>query len=245
MQRSQFAMLVRPVGLRCVLAVAATVIAGACQAHVTIVSSANQISAQLILPPPSTALDTLFGGTNVFEEADGLVLGSDLDVDIASGGIPGIYHSGDALSPGVIPAGTRISSALVHFDTGGVPVFPVTAKLTVNFDEDIIGVILSDELLDLSDPLVGYAGTTYPAGLDQRGTTTDVGGGDKVTVGTPNNPPRILLLELTIDEVLDQVRVITRSPVPEPATLGLAAIGVTMFGFRRGSRRRSRRHASS
>ena len=211
--------------LVCLLIAAATLAGRHCHAGVISAMPLDRFNVQVIPPPPSTTLDSLTGPTFVFEEVNHLVLGSDLQVDVADPGIPGSYFSGGSYSPGVIPAGTRVSSVLVHFDFPGVPVFAETRELIVHLDEDIIGVILTDELLDASDPIVGSAATLYPTGLDQRGTTSDIGGGDTVTVGFPLDiVSRDVIIETTVDVVLDQVRIITLSPIPEPTTASMAAL---------------------
>lgn len=224
----------RSASVWCFLALLA---AGHCEAQVISVEGFNHTIVQLVSAPPAVTQDVRFGGVNVFVEKTGLTLGADLAVDIADPGIPGVYSSGDAYAPGVVPAGTRVSSVFVHFDTPGNNFF--VSDFIVHLDEDILGVILTDDLLDASDPIVGNGGTTYPTGLDQRGTTSDVGGGDKVTVGYPLDiVSRDVIFKMSVDVVLDQVRIITRSPVPEPTSFALAVLGSVGIGLVRRPRRR-------
>ena len=133
-----------------------------CQAHVTNVVSLNP-PAQLggfLIPAPLTAADNqLVGAGYVFEEQNDIVLGAPLQTNTNGfgHGIPGRYQTSSAgiLQPGVIPAGTVVSSFIIHFDIlDGT--FPDSAAFKVFTDEHIIGAIFSDNLLDASDLIVAH-----------------------------------------------------------------------------------------
>ena len=141
----------------------------------------------------------------VFDEVQGLLLTADLSVNFGGTG-------------GVISAGTEINSHFVHKDTlGGT----VTLSGTAIFDGTILGIIASPGNLDSSDSLLGLSGTTYPFGLDRRGT--QIGEvGDSITFAG-----NTLTLTSATSSRPDQLRVITAvSTVPVPAAVWLFGSGL-------------------
>jgi hypothetical protein len=234
----------RAFGVLVLLSLVALAVPQKCAAHVTSVTSLNypeQFGGSLIPAPPSVADNVLLDNGDVFEEQNDIVLPVDLhtDSDGYGQGIPGRYITGsDILHPGVIPAGTTVSSIMIHFDH--IPVQPFDAVDSAAFwvitDEPIIGVIVSDDLLDDSDAIVGADGTIYPHGLALRGTTVDpTEGDDDILVGFPGDGPNgsysVVVYSMEVGAVLDEMRIIT-SPVPEPtsAMLGVVA-AATLLGF--------------
>lgn len=159
-----------------------------------------------VAPPASVALDAFESNTQirVFDEQQGVVLGGPLAVNISA---PGLYDDPVDLTPAVIPAGTEVSSHLLHFDiifTGT----PLSATGTVTFSDRIIGVIVTDADLDASDGL-GAVGTTYPApGLGSRGLEQE-DQLDMLEVGCDT-----ITVSLEALEILDHVRVITAHEEP-------------------------------
>ena len=214
----------------------------ACFAVVIQVDSLNNIPATLLTSPPASLLKgQLTGQAYVFDELTDFVLPTDLHTDTNGWGhgIPGLYQtpSTPILMPGVIPAGTRVSSFMIHVDSLGGPFDPDIAALRAVTDENIIGAIFSDSLLDASDAIVGNPSTIYPTGLQYRGATVDpLEGTDKVEIGVPGDigvgySRTVTALSLEVGAVLDEVRIIT-APVPEPASAALAlAAAVALFGM--------------
>ena len=124
-----------------------------CEVHVISVIPTNDHSkfgGSLIPAPVSIADNVLLDNGDVFEEQNDIVLGVPLHTDTNGflHGIPGQYITGlDVLNPGIIPAGTTVSSIMIHFDhIPGDLNFIDSAAFNVYTDEDIIGVILSDDL---------------------------------------------------------------------------------------------------
>jgi hypothetical protein len=207
--------------------------AGNAGAVVTSVVPFSATPATLIAPPGSAGDGALAGGAFVWEERNDMVLPVPLPVDSFGFGvgIPAAFQTATfATHPGVIPAGTTISSFILHFDTSTNQT-PGTAAFQVQTDQDIIGVILKDATLDASDAIVG-APTTYPLGLQYRGTASDpLEGGDNVIVGVPGDfalgYSRVVnVFAMDVEGALDEVRIITAPHVPEPAS-GIAALLAT------------------
>lgn len=151
-------------------------------------------------PPPASVEEGQLESDltiTVFAERKLLPLASDLTVDIIA---DGTY--GTPLSPGVIPQGTIVNSYLVHADTvaNGNPT--VLLRGGVRFNEEILGLIITDSALDVSDDKLGYSGTIYPTGLNFRGLNTAVAD----TVELNGSDVRFVL---PVNGVTDQIRIVT------------------------------------
>jgi hypothetical protein len=180
-------------------------------AWATIVSTTGQMTK--ISPPPSVELHQLESNTTqlAFDERQCVLLGSNLRVNITT---PGRYDLGINLTPGIIPAGTRVSSHFVQADR--VATGPkIVLEGTLTTDAPILGLITSHPRLDGSD-FLGAIGTVYPTGFSGRAMQFN-GRNDflildpglqSVTVHTVNS------------EHADQVRVITECKLPPPPPLG-------------------------
>ena len=132
---------------------------------------------------------------HVFQEQIEETLTADVDVDVT---VPGTY--GTTLSPGTIPAGTKINSYYISGDS--CESTSVRLSGSVVFEERIIGVIVSDALLDDSDSLLGRSGVDYPTGLYQRGLELTT---DEIVVTDYD----LSTGDLRVAAVVDQIRVLT------------------------------------
>jgi hypothetical protein len=192
-----------------VLAVAVTVGATAAVAAITSTSGA----VVQIAPPASVAENALQSDTQIraFDEQQCVTLTSPLQLDFSAVG-----------GSGLIPAGTSVSSHLLHFDpTGGSS---VTLSGSMSTDGTIIGAITTDAGLDASDSL-GAPGTVYPTGTFGRGLDPVVQG-DTVTVSAD-----LLTATTTVTDRFhfDQIRVITHC-VPPPPVAGFCRESVNPHG---------------
>lgn len=183
--------------------------------------------------PTSLALNTLpESNTNIFlyTEREDFLLTSDLNVD----------YMGSTTTEGVISSGTKINSFFLNFDAVGDE-YTVNSFNSVGsylFDTEILGIIWSGTrpdaqnlivpssgFLDLSDGILGLAGTTYATdaigrGLEPEDFYLTNGTTDEVTVSG-----RQLDVSLFVKPAYaDQLRVITA--VPEPTTLLLFGTAV-------------------
>lgn len=129
----------------------------------------------------------------VFDEQQGVVLGSDLTPDWGS----------------TIPSGTTVNSHFVHFDQVGTTTwFRACGEIT--FDGDIIGLIVLSDSLDATDTLLGLDVTYPPASVDYRGLEST---GDQDLYWVSGDT---LWVDLQALNWLDQIRVIT-----EPAEVSV------------------------
>jgi hypothetical protein len=110
---------------------------------------------------------------------------------------------------GLIPAGTSVSSHLLHFDPTGSANVTLTGSIGV--DAVIIGGIITASGLDASDTAVGAPGTAYPTGDAARGL--DAFQGDSVTV----SGDRLTATTTVTDRFhFDQARIVTHCAPPPP-----------------------------
>lgn len=189
--------------------------------------------ATLIPRPADATLGALESDSTAFvwNEAQGVTLAAPITIDASA---PGLYDSALAFEFGTIPAGSVVSSHLIHFDTIGNDLHHVSGS--VMFDADIIGVIAwnrpDERHLGESDSAFGLD-TLLEFGRDRRGLFDT---GDGTTPGeesfTISPDGRLLSFTLGVSFPYDHIRVITA--VPSPATLPvMAAFGIGALRRRR------------
>lgn len=157
--------------------------------------------AQLVPPPP----DVTEGGyasndrITVFNEQQNVTLSASIVVDAWE---PGLYDDNGDLGTRAIPAGTRVSSHYIHYDSTSV--VGHSANGCVTFDNKIIGVVERDLNLANTNTL-GAGGVNYPGFLADRGY--ELGANDAFTISDDGK-------KLTINNTwtlagVDDLRVIT------------------------------------
>lgn len=185
------------------------------------VAASAQAATVPIAPPPSVLPGALTNQTDAYLFLEStLTLSSPLAVDISS---PGLYNTSSPSSAGVIPAGTDISSYMIHHESVSQQYSFI--YITYTFPEPVLGIITTDAKLDATDLTLGAPGTLYPTGLEFRGLempytiTPDsvFWAGNQVYVAVAS----------TTALILDQMRVITEAtiPVPEPGSITLSVLG--------------------
>lgn len=124
-------------------------------AQASIIASGGDVT--VIAPPPSMALGALESNTttHAWNEVSTFTLTAPLSVNAT---LPGTYSSVGSLTPGVIPAGTVVSSHYLYSD-------PVASSAALyqgfmDFDQPVIGIIVLRSELNASDWL-GAPGTIY------------------------------------------------------------------------------------
>jgi hypothetical protein len=170
-------------------------------AGATIVSTSGQVT--LIAAPPSVLIKDLVSDTTMFafNEQQCVAAPTNILVDITG---PGTYDDVSKLTPGVIPAGTLVSSHYVHADKVGNDPPPLNLEGSITTDTDILGIAIRKDALDSSDVL-GNPGTLYPTGRSYR--RLQLGQGDFV-IDEVNN--RTVVVHSNVELHTDDVRVITR-----------------------------------
>ncbi len=185
-------------------------------------SSRAQAALVIISAPPSVLPGAIQSQTNatIFFEST-TTLSAPLSVDIIA---PGTYNLVDPDNPGAIAAKTTVNSYLLHHESVNNQLSTVVVAGT--FPTPILGIILSDSLLDASDPILGNPNTLYPTGLDYRGLEIPYSSLADVIFWSGNQV--FISVKSTTADVLDHVRIITQgvpvTPVPEPSSVALACI---------------------
>jgi len=94
----------------------------------------------------------------IFIERENFELTENIRVNISS---PGEYDSLDDATSSTIASGTVINSYWLHFDpTGFSPSLPGVEGV-IRFEQDVLGLIVSETTLDATTPEVGAPGTRY------------------------------------------------------------------------------------
>jgi hypothetical protein len=175
-------------------------------------------AAEIVPAPASAAVRATESSTNVrvFDERS-ITLTASLTVSF--------FNQNGALVPLTLTAGTCLQSHMVHFDEAVGQPAVLTGSAT--FDMPIVALIPTNvsilglpRLLDITDPVFGVVGTTYPApGDGGRGIEAFRGDGLSYSAAQPNR------LGFTLNtDGFDQMRVLTQcSPEPVIPEVPLAA----------------------
>jgi hypothetical protein len=186
-------------------------------------------TAQIVSPPHSVVRGAWESNTRtrVFTERLNVTLEGNLATDISA---IGRCDSPEGCSPLTIEGGTMINSYFVHQDAIGHR-GNIFLQSSITFDEEILGVIVSNENLSASDFLGAHA-TLYPSGSDGLRTLDYPAALDAVSISEDRHT---LSLELQTQVAMDHIRIITlASPVPAPGSLALLGLaGLTAIGGRR------------
>jgi hypothetical protein len=191
----------------CTLCAAAIAACAGTFAHAAITAGGGATT--IIAAPPSAVLGASESNTQTwaFNEVSNFTLTAALPVNATT---PGTYTSNGALTPGVIPAGTPISSHYLYSD-------PVGGSLSVyegfvEFDQPILGVIVLRADLNSSD-FLGAPGTLY-ADNTARGMELSQAERFVITISGARVNYRFETSSAT-----DDIRIITAVPAPGAAAL--------------------------
>lgn len=205
-------------------------------AHATLVGTSYQIGD--ILHPPASVLPGQFtnnGYIILFEERSGLVLQQPLTLDAVTQNTT--YTAKYQLTPGQVPAGTKINSWYAHADITNAKVkFPLQF-ISYSQEEIILGIIVQTGTIEQTSPIVGSPTTKYDTTQPSIGLHFAPTGKDTIQMvpfssTSPTNT--INLNEIVTNADPTDFRIITEIiPIP-PAShnillgslAGLAALGI-------------------
>ncbi len=188
-------------------------------AQASIVASGGDVL--LIPPPPSMALGALESNTttHAWNEVSSFTLTAPLSVNAT---LPGTYASVGSLTPGVIPAGTVVSSHYLYSDPVGSSAGLYQGFM--DFDQPVIGIIVLRPELNASD-WVGAPSTIYADNV-ARGMEVISNEFFFLSVSTFR-----VGFQFNTTSATDDIRVITL--VPAPGVAGVCAFAGLLTARRR------------
>jgi hypothetical protein len=135
--------------------------------------------------------------------------------------LPGTYDDSSNLTPGIIQAGTVVSSHFVHADrlVGGGQHGHVNLEGTLHVDADILGIAILEPSLNATD-FLGAPGTLYPTGVQVRRLNLDRQ--DDFVIEQTDR--RTVTIHSDLIGAFDQVRIITKSRDTTPPSLSVSHV---------------------
>lgn len=128
----------------------------------------------------------------------------------------------------IIPAGTKVTSYLIHADPEGSG---VGYSGGVTFSKPILGVFSWVTHLEATDPILGLPETEYD---NHRWLNTDFG--DSIEISEDR---RTFTLSNSVQGALDEVRIAVKA-APSPSTFAIAVPMIGLMAMRARRRRKSR-----
>ena len=200
---------------------AAGVLLGAQPSGASVVTVGGQV--QMINPPLIVAKDinSSYSEIHMFVERTSFTLPQSLPVDITPGAtFPTPWHTGDALSPSSVAAGTPIDSYFMCSNPYGNS-GPYIYNGTVSFSTPILGVMITSSTIEDTDQTVGSPTTNYEFNVTDPGLNTG-------NAPDPQNPDAFELVNATAINVdfhtsgrINCIRIITvASPSTSPGQTG-------------------------
>jgi hypothetical protein len=169
----------------------------------------------------------------LFTEQTNTTLAGDLTIEAY---LPGVYDGSASAASRTVAAGRTVTSYMLHADIDSDADAPVLMAGSISFNGKILGVIFGN--FGASDALLGAPGTSYEStvghGLDFSGPNSDM-------FRISNDRTRIDF-SFYVSGITDQIRIITagvapqqsnESPIPEPVTTTLLAMGMGGLALRR------------
>ncbi|MBN1510182.1 MAG: PEP-CTERM sorting domain-containing protein [Sedimentisphaerales bacterium] len=136
---------------------------------------------------------------------------------------------------GTIAAGTAVTSYIVHFDPVGAPTSVYEGHGTITFGQPVLGLIYATKdtgtysLLTNSDTSVGLGAAFYDADPAFRRLEIPQDTYQDVASFAGN----VVTVNLFTTSGIDDVRIITASPIPAPGALALLGLGAGLVGWLR------------
>ena len=156
----------------------------------------------------------------LFTESKNYTLQNDLYVDhLVTTDTNGWISSSDSLTPGTLPSGTKINVYLIHFDPYASNNTSLNGSIT--FSNKIIGLEVKKTSLNNSD-FLGFA-SNYATDQNLRGL--ELNNQDKFSI---SNNQKTISLDLFTNVSLDEVRIITATPIPSSIFILIAGV-ITLF----------------
>jgi hypothetical protein len=188
----------------------------------------------LVATPPADVSSNQWESNTLirlFAEQQNLMLSASLPLDISVPGTsPGSTDSN--LSASTVPAGTAVTSYMLHFDVNGTRATndPLEAIGSVTFDQQILGLIVLSTTLNSTNSALGLAAVTYSNGSDHGLELNPAGGGtsDVITLSADRHTLSVDLLNASF---ADDTRVVLS--VPEPCTALLCLPSLALIRRRR------------
>lgn len=133
-------------------------------------------------------------------EAKNHALQTPLSIDVRPG------NESASSSSGSLPAGTVVSSYVLHFDSSGDDDTALSG--TIRLPEPVVGIIAAGPKLDESDKRLGASNVTYPKPDQGRWRGINLGDRDEVSLSSDR---RRIEVDLNNWDGTDQMRILTAS----------------------------------